>query len=136
MTAEGLLCRIYLGWPSTHPALLQAIEDDLLPNTPSLEDDNYSVYYWYYATQVMHHMEGDFWQKWNAVMRQAVPENQVKEGREAGSWDPMKPSEDEWARYGGRLYVTCLSLYMLEVYYRHLPLYASPFVNPPAAQEE
>ncbi len=49
-------------------------------------------------------------------------------GREAGSWDPMKPSEDEWARYGGRLYVTCLSLYMLEVYYRHLPLYTNVYM--------
>ena len=24
---------------------------------------------------------------------------------------------------GGRLYTTCLCLYMLEIYYRHLPIY-------------
>ena len=28
-----------------------------------------------------------------------------------------------WGQFGGRLYVTCLSTYILEVYYRHLPLY-------------
>ena len=57
------------------------------------------------------------------VMRQALPENQVQKGKEAGSWDPARPSEDQWGRYAGRLYVTCLSIYHLEVYYRHMPLY-------------
>jgi hypothetical protein len=54
-------------------------------------------------------------------MRQAVPEAQVKKGPESGSWDP---DGDKWGSYGGRLYVTCLSIYMLEVYYRHLPIYS------------
>jgi hypothetical protein len=32
---------------------------------------------------------------------------------------------DRWSNLGQgmRLYTTCLSLYMLEVYYRHLPIY-------------
>ncbi len=64
MTAEGLLCRQYLGWPSSHPALRQAIEVDLLPNVPKLQKDKDSVdapdsvYFWYYATQVLHHVGG------------------------------------------------------------------------------
>ncbi|MDD4270843.1 MAG: terpene cyclase/mutase family protein [Pirellulales bacterium] len=128
MTAEGLLCRQFLGWKRNNPALVDGVHWLLEPeNRLSFEDDR-DVYYWYYASQVMHHMEGEPWEKWNGVMRQAVPENQVKEGREAGSWDPMKPSEDEWARHGGRLYVTCLSLYLLEVYYRHLPLYTNVYM--------
>ena len=45
-------------------------------------------------------------------------------GKEAGSWDPTKPTEDQWGRYAGRLYVTCLSIYMMEVYYRHMPIYS------------
>ncbi len=53
-------------------------------------------------------------------MRQVLPENQTKSGPERGSWTPLG---DEWGAAGGRLYVTCLSLYMLEVYYRHLPIY-------------
>ena len=74
-------------------------------------------------------MEGDYWKRWNAVMRQVLTEQQVKHGRESGSWDPQKPTMDQWAPHGGRLYVTCLSLYMLEVYYRHLPIYAKVYTN-------
>jgi hypothetical protein len=38
---------------------------------------------------------------------------------------PDQLNGDRWGADGGRLYVTCLSLYVLEVYYRHLPLYRS-----------
>ena len=37
-----------------------------------------------------------------------------------GSWSP---DQGQWAGFGGRLYQTCLCIYMLEVYYRHLPIY-------------
>ena len=53
-------------------------------------------------------------------MREVLRANQIRDGRERGSWDPHG---DQWGSQGGRLYVTCLSLYMLEVYYRYLPLY-------------
>ena len=78
------------------------------------------VYYWYYATQVIHHMGGEFWAEWNNVMRRVLPENQVQEGRERGSWDSRG---DPYGYQGGRFYCTCLCIYMLEVYYRHLPIY-------------
>ena len=41
----------------------------------------------------------------------------------AGSWDPLGPTPDKWAPFGGRLYVTTMNLLSLEVAYRHLPLY-------------
>jgi hypothetical protein len=69
-------------------------------------------------------MEGDAWAKWNGVMRTALPASQVKSGPEAGSWNSQS---DEWGFLYGRLYTTCLSTYMLEVYYRHLPLYTKVF---------
>ena len=37
-----------------------------------------------------------------------------------GSW---APDDAKWGKSGGRHYTTCLNLLMLEVYYRHLPLY-------------
>lgn len=120
MTAEGLLCRIYLGWSSTEPALLRAMQDDLLPNLPMLNDPEYSVYFWYYATQVLHHVGGPPWEEWNRAMRRVIPAMQVKDGDEKGSWDP---SRDIWGTSGGRLYTTCLNIYCLEVYYRHLAIY-------------
>ncbi len=127
MTAEGLLCRQYLGWKRDNPALVEGVEWLLQPENGISYKRNRNVYYWYYATQVMHHMEGEPWKKWNARMCRAVPDAQVKQGPEAGSWDPLEPTEDSEAEEGGRLYVTCLSLYMLQVYYRHLPLYEIPF---------
>jgi hypothetical protein len=53
-------------------------------------------------------------------MRKILPEHQETRGKDRGSWDPRG---DRWGDSGGRLYVTCLSIYTLEVYYRHLPLY-------------
>jgi hypothetical protein len=121
MTAEALLCRQYLGWQRNDPRLKKGVEF-LLENP--IGKDAQNVYYWYYATQVLHHMEGEAWEKWNNVMREYLPQTQLKSGGEAGSWDP---GADTWGSSGGRLYVTCLSTYMLEVYYRHLPIYTKVF---------
>ena len=124
MTAEALLMRQFLGWSHNDDRLAKGLAWITEPaNLVNFERDR-DVYYWYYATQVCHHMEGEYWKKWNEVMRQLIPQHQVKSGPQAGSWDPTKPSRDAWANEGGRLYVTCLSIYCLEVYYRHLPLYS------------
>jgi len=129
MTAEALLCRQYLGWDRDDPRLVAGVEWITSPENLVNYNKGRDVYTWYYATQVAHHMEGDYWKRWNAVMRQALPEQQVKRGRENGSWDPEQPTMDQWAPHGGRLYVTCLSLYMLQVYYRHLPIYANIYTD-------
>jgi hypothetical protein len=125
LTAEGLLCRQYLGWEREDARLRQGV-DYILANLPVWRHNERNVYYWYYATQVCHHMEGADWQRWNSVMRQLLPEHQEKRGPETGSWNPRAtkgdPTDDRWQQ-GGRLYVTCLSICILEVYYRHMPLY-------------
>jgi hypothetical protein len=122
LAAEGLLCRQYLGWPRDDERLVDGITRLVQESPVGFEDKSeQDVYYWYYATQVAHHMEGQIWTDWNKVMRAALPAQQVKQGPEAGSWDPHS---DKWATFNGRLYMTCLSVYMLEVYYRHLPIYA------------
>jgi hypothetical protein len=118
MTAEGLLCRQYIGWSRNHPPLRRGIDALLIDSPFDLADRD--VYYWYYATQVLHHYGGEPWKKWNLVMRDALPSIQIKQGRERGSWAPQA---DRWGSNSGRLYTTCMSLYCLEVYYRHMPLY-------------
>lgn len=119
MTAEGLLCRQYLGWRRDDPRLVEGVER-LMEHLPRPEDRD--VYYWYYGTQVTHHMEGKYWPVWNQAMRKTLVDGQEKTGVEKGSW---APNGDRWGDLGQgrRLYTTCLSLYMLEVYYRHLPIY-------------
>lgn len=119
MTAEGLLCRQYLGWDRDDERLVRGA-NYLLDNLPEWKISDRDAYYWYYATQVCHHMEGKHWQAWNKVMRELIPQNQVKDGKERGSWDPKG---FRWDVEGGRLFITCLNTYMLEVYYRHLPIY-------------
>ena len=123
MTAEGLLCRQYLGWEHDDPRLL-AGTDFLLQRLPDWSSRD--VYYWYYATQVTHHMGGKPWKTWNNVMRDLLPAKQVQEGPEKGSWHPRG---DKYGSTGGRLYVTCMSIYILEVYYRYLPLYQEQAVG-------
>ena len=113
-TAVGLLCRMYLGWKREKPQLQKGVE--FLSNLgPSRED----IYYNYYATQVLHHWDGELWNKWNEQMREQLVGTQIKEGPGAGSWDVTDPHGDA----GGRIYQTTLSLLTLEVYYRHLPIY-------------
>lgn len=122
MTAEGLLCRQYLGWPREHPALVAGAELLMLKeNLPNRRQRN--VYAWYYATQVMYHLQGDGWQTWNQAITQTLLKTQVTRGSMVGSWHVSSPTRDAWGGPGGRLYVTALSLLILEVYYRHLPLY-------------
>ena len=127
MTAEAILCRQYIGWPRDDPRMIAAL--DWITEQPNLISygPERNVYYWYYATQVAHHMEGRHWQRWNEVMREAVPRAQVQRGREAGSWDPS--TTDPFEARAGRLYTTCLSIYMLQVYYRHLPIYSRVYTD-------
>lgn len=126
MTAEGLLCRQYMGWKQDDPRLKRGAYY-LLDNLPSWKRGQRNVYYWYYATQVLHHLEGDYWTRWNNVMRELLPRQQEKQGREKGSWDPS--ADEAHGRSGGRLYTTCLSIYILEVYYRHLPIYKQELIG-------
>ena len=121
ISAEGLLCRQYLGWRRDDPRLIAGIEMLIGPQPIDWENDK-DVYAWYYVTQVAHHLGGDAWRRWNDRMKDVLPATQVQKGPETGSWDP---SLDKWGHIGGRLFTTCFCTYMLEVYYRHLPIYGA-----------
>lgn len=116
MTAEGLLCMEYLGAKRTDPKILRSVEY-LMDHLPARKKD--TSYCWYYATQALFHMQGEPWRRWNEAMSDTVLSTQVEKGPNAGSWDP----QDQWESRGGRIYSTSLRLLMLEVSFRHLPLY-------------
>jgi hypothetical protein len=113
-TAVGLLCRMYSGWRRTDPRLTRGVER-LAAWGPSYDD----MYFNYYATQVLHHHEGSHWPAWNERLREHLVVSQATSGHEAGSWHFADPHTNP----GGRLCDTALALMILEVYYRHLPLY-------------
>lgn len=120
LTAAGLLTREYLGWKKDEPNLL-AGSAYLMQNLPPESGSSLgAIYYYYYATQVLHHLEGPQFDLWNHRMREHLIRTQQKSGHRAGSWNPE--GVDHGAR-GGRMYSTAMALLTLQVYYRHLPMY-------------
>jgi hypothetical protein len=117
MTAEGLLCLQFIGLERDDPRM-RAGADYLLKHLPQKKQVNTS-YAWYYGSQVMYHMQGKYWQAWNEALRDILVESQEQTGTTAGTWKP----KDQWENTGGRLYASSMKLLILEVYYRHLPLY-------------
>lgn len=113
-TAIGILCRMYLQVdqsPEIHDRGIRRI---------ALRSPRYNNEYEnYYIAQVLHHWGGERWDRWNRMNRQSLVHRQIQDGHADGSWEPV----GRWGRTGGRLYMTCMHILTLEVYYRHLPLY-------------
>jgi hypothetical protein len=117
-SAEGLLCRRYLGLQKDDPPLTAGFQQ--LFNKQEIELKlEADVYACYAVTQVARFLGGDECRQWNDSMKKVLPAWQVADGAEAGSWNP---GLDRWAKEGGRLFITCFNTYMLEAYYRYLPI--------------
>ena len=131
-TAIGLLCRQWLGWPQTHPPLIEGVrflKEDR--HRPQWLAGRRNVFEWYYITQVMHNMGGDDWNEWSKAVRETIIQNQVTAGGTKpgmdirGSWSPRpEGAGEEYADKAGRLYLTTMCLLILETPYRHRPIYA------------
>jgi hypothetical protein len=119
-TAVGLLCRMINGWPRDHKPLQRgsAKLGDQLPRRNNM-------YFNFYASQVLLHVGGDNWDKWNPKMREYLVETQAKDGHEVGSWYFAESHSSP----GGRLYTTAMATMTLEVYYRYMPMYKEAFVE-------
>lgn len=122
MTAAGILCRQYLKTKddlsdkmSLRSAEMTRGLHHILDNMPTT--DLKSIYYYYYATQVLYNIHDESWAKWNAAMRDLLVQTQEKTGHLKGSWDP---TGDQFGGHGGRIMMTSMALLTLEVYYRHL----------------
>ena len=61
-------------------------------------------------------------------MRDLLVNSQAKKGHEAGSWYEGVEG-GHGAEAAGRLYCTSLATMILEVYYRHLPIYRTQVVD-------
>ena len=125
MTAVGLLMRLYTGWRRDDPNMILGART-LAQNVPEMGTSRRprrDTYYWYYTTQVMYHMGGDYWESWNQKLHPLLANTQLATGELSGSWNPLSPVPDRWGSHAGRIYVTSMNLLSLEVYYRHLPIY-------------
>lgn len=132
-TAIGVLSKMYLG---THYEDLDLIMGaDFISDTGPSDSD---IYFNYYATQILHHRGGEPWQAWNKGTG-AKKGKRIRNIRELGMRDFLIQTQDQsnshqagsWyfadkaghSKTGGRLYTTAMSVMILEVYYRYLPLY-------------
>ena len=122
-TSIGLLTRMYLGWDRTHPGIMAGVA-----NLVETGHSANNVYYNYYATQVMHHYQGREWKNWHPRLRDHLVATQSRSGHEDGSW---YFEGDHGSSVAGRLYITSMSTMILEVYYRHMPVYSEQAIATP-----
>jgi hypothetical protein len=122
-SATGLLCREYLGLGPRHPVMAKGIAQLLKPEN-FVTKEKPSIYFIFYATQVMHHAGGEAWEEWNPKVRELLIEQQDQGTEAAGEHQKgsFSPRGDPWAVQGGRLMFTSLALLTLEVSYYHIPL--------------
>lgn len=128
MTAEGLLCRQWLGWPKHTPALRRGINFLISEKyEPEWLPGRRNVYAWYYTAQTLHNYGGKDWTNWFGEVLPLIVKHQQRAGKNRGSWHPTKPlgSPHERAQDAGRLYLTAMCVLILETPYRHRPLYES-----------
>jgi hypothetical protein len=123
-SAAGLLCRMYMGWGPSHPLLARGV-GQLYYSQNITPEYKPGMYFIFYATQLMHHVGGRYWQAWNPKIRELLIAAQDKgeerpHGHQEGSWSGRG---DPWEKQGGRLMATSLTLLTLEVYYLNIPLY-------------
>jgi hypothetical protein len=125
LSAVGLLCRQYMGWTPRNGKLGEGVAKLVSKYPPQRNDFN--MYYYYYATQVVHFFGGKDWEvNWNPAMRDMLIALQLTEKSpnvkqaEIGSW----PRDNHFiGSECGRLGTTAFAVLTLEVYYRHAPLY-------------
>jgi hypothetical protein len=120
MSAVGLYGRLMLGWPRNHPPLMRGAVE-----LAKLKPNESNMYFNYYSSQVLHHVGGNSWNRWNPRMRNYLVSSQDHKGHEDGSWY----FDEAWSDRGGRLYTTTLAILTLEVYYRYMPMYQADFID-------
>ena len=119
-TSVGLLMRMYMGWTRQDDRLRRGA-NYLAKVGPSKTD----MYFNYYATQVLHHLETPAWASWNNELRDHLVKTQASTGHERGSWF----FHDRHGGVGGRHYTTAICTMTLQVYYRYMPLYGERAVE-------
>lgn len=113
-TAIGLAMLLYLSESPFQTPFQQAMWA-MVERGPKFTD----VYHDYYAALALHNVRHEGWDQWHVPLREHLIRTQATEGHEKGSWH----FKDLHGDVGGRLYTTAMAALILEVYYRHLPLY-------------
>jgi hypothetical protein len=113
-TAIGMCLLMYLGESPFYTPFLHS-----LSKMAARGPKKFDVYHDYYATMALHNARHPDWDRWHVPLRDHLIRTQATAGHEKGSWH----FKDHHGDVGGRLYTTAMAAMILEVYYRHIPLY-------------
>lgn len=116
MTAAGLMLRV-LSDTDPKGEMADKGAELLLAKTPRWDEEGNAVdpIGWYFGTFAMYQRGGRDWRVWSKAIAPALLENQRKEDRFKGSWNPAGP----WGEDGGRVMSTALGVMTLQVSYRY-----------------
>ncbi|MHA3774333.1 DUF6288 domain-containing protein [Verrucomicrobiota bacterium sgz303538] len=125
LSGVGVLCTYF--WKGNKDELVRDGIKNILEKTEKdwpveYKGDKADLYAWYYHTQACLMFGGSAWTKWNRWFQDEIVDNQSPDG----SWPPCggKSPGGEFMRKpdgAGPYYRSCLSILMLEVYYRYMP---------------
>jgi hypothetical protein len=125
LTGVGVLCTYF--WKGNKDELVRDGIKNIMEKSEKdfpveYKGDKADLYAWYYHTQACLMFGGSAWSKWNRWFQDELVDNQSDDG----SWPPVagKSPGGELQRKpdgAGPYYRTCLSILMLEVYYRYMP---------------
>jgi hypothetical protein len=118
-TAAALLCRILCGEDVAKSEVIGGAVKFLLeskPGTRSARGDEGLVYF---GTLAMFQVGGEPWKEWNRALKEREFGTAVKEGENAGSWDPAGRNGDLLGRPG----TTALRIMNQQVYYRYVRVF-------------
>ena len=123
LTGVGVLCTYFWKKEVTKSVAMgiNFIFSQLAANPVEYKHPTANLYAWYYNTQACLMVGGKAWTTWNGMFQDVMIKSQAADG----SWPPMAVGShgnlqiDEAG--AGPYYRTCLSILMLEVYYRYSP---------------
>jgi hypothetical protein len=124
LVGVGVLCTYF--WKQDKDTSVRKGIDYLLTETDKnypvkYKSDKADLYAWYYHTQACLMFGGSAWTKWNRWFQDEIVDNQSPDG----SWPPIpgKAHGPQTSPDGaGPFYRTTLSVLMLEVFYRYMPI--------------
>lgn len=119
LTAAGLYARLLLGQSPSDSPLLEMHAGLLLKAMPLWDDEQNTadLYYWFYGSHALYHLDDDHWLPWKKALREALGPKQVddEDSDEHGSWPP----NTAWGFAGGRVYSTAIATLALQAQYRY-----------------
>ena len=108
LTAAGIFLRLIHG-EDAQAGKIQKQFMLLDAKSPTYENGDCDMYYWFYGSLASHQAGGDRWRDWKRMVENAALPKQITRDDPKGSWDP----DGAWGKPGGRVYATAICVLSL-----------------------